>query len=195
MVAPEFQHDDYAGIDAKGKIVAVFPWAPEKWESTIRAYYSSTYLKSKTAAEHGAVGVILMWNPDYNARAPWERMIRQNRLPLYKALDKSGAPADSYDQIRASVIVPLEQAKAIVSSGGKDFEEAWKEAQSGKNASADLPLIAKIHLVSEHKDIVDPNVIAVLPGSDPRLKDEYVIFTAHLDHLGIGTPVKRRQHL
>jgi hypothetical protein len=190
LTAPELKHDDYAGVDVKGKIVAYFPGAPASWESSLHAYYSSSYLKSKTAAEHGAVGVIGLWTPYLEKAFSWERALRNLKFPVYKIVDKQGHPNDSYEQIRAGVSVPLPRAKQLLALASRDAEQLYKEADEGKVQSFELPVTVKIHLATEHKDITSPNVVAVLPGSDPKLKDEYVVYSAHLDHLGISAPDK-----
>ena len=190
LTAPELKHDDYAGVDVKGKIVAYFPGAPASWESSLHAYYSSTYLKAKTAAEHGAVGVIGMWSPPLEKSFSWERAVRNYKFPGFKIVDKNGRPNDSYEQIRAGAAIPLPRVKQLLASANKDAEQLYKEADEGKVQSFELPVTAKIHLVSQHKDSTSPNVVAVLPGSDPKLKGEYLVYSAHLDHLGISAPDK-----
>jgi hypothetical protein len=190
LTAPELKHDDYAGVDVKGKIVAYFPGAPASWESSLHAYYSSTYLKAKTAAEHGAIGVIGMWSPALEKAFSWQRAVRNYKLPLFKIVDKNGRPNDSYEQIKAGVAIPLPRAKQLLATANKDAEQLYKEADEGKVQSFELPVTAKIHLLTQHKDSTSPNVVAVLPGSDPKLKDEYLVYSAHLDHLGISATDK-----
>jgi peptidase M28-like protein len=190
VVAPELNHDDYKGVDVKDKIVAVFPGAPAKWESTQRAYYSSTYLKGQAAAQHGAIGVITIWNPEIEKRAPWPRMIRQNRLPALRTLAQEGQPLDTYPQLRGSIILSLAKGRELFKAANHDLDQVYKDAEADNGKSFELPFTAKLHLVTEHKETSSPNVVAILPGSDPKLKDEYVVLSAHLDHLGIGTPVK-----
>ena len=190
ITAPELKHDDYQGVDVKDKIVAIFPGAPAKWESTQRAYYSSTYLKGQAAAQHGAVGVITIWNPEIVRRAPWPRMIRQIRLPALRTLAQQGQPLDTFPELRAGIILNLEKGREIFKAANRDLDQIYKDAEADHGKSFELPVTAKIHLVSEHKETSSPNVVAMLPGSDPRLKDEYIVLSAHLDHLGVGTPVK-----
>jgi hypothetical protein len=188
IVAPELNHDDYASIDVKGKIVAVMAGAPEAWETTTRAYYSSGYLKSKFAAEHGAIGLISVWTPDFDSHYPWAAFLRNSKFPAFNVVDKNGQPKDSYEQIRGAVAVPVAKSKQLLSSAGLEMDEVVKNAAAGKYVSKSLPVRAQIHLVTEHKDATSPNVVAVLPGSDPKLKDEYVLYSAHLDHIGISEP-------
>jgi peptidase M28-like protein len=189
LTAPEMQHDDYAGVDVKGKIVAYFPGAPAKWESTVQAYYSSTYLKAKTAAEHGAIGLIGMWSPDLEKRFSWERALRNFRFGVYKIVSQDGLPNDTYPEIHGGAVVPLAVARQWMTQANHDLDTVFSDAGQGKLQSFEFPFSAKIHLVTQHKDQTSPNVAAVLPGSDPKLKDEYVVYSAHLDHLGISEPL------
>src|SRR4051794_5063478 len=128
LTAPELKHDDYAGVDVKGKIVAYFPGAPASWESSLHAYYSSTYLKAKTAADHGAVGVIGMWSLPLEKAFSWDRAVRNYKFPGFKIVDRDGSPHDSYEQIRGGVAIPLPRVKQLLATANKDAEQLYKEA-------------------------------------------------------------------
>jgi Peptidase family M28 len=190
ITAPELNHDDYKGVDVKDKIVAVFPGAPAKWESTQRAYYSSTYLKGQSAAKHGAIGVITLWDPEIEKRASWPRMIRQTRLPALRTLAQKGQPLDTFPELHGAIIMSLAKGRELFKAANRDLDQAYRDAEADNGKSFDLPFTANIHLLTEHKETSSPNVVAILPGSDPKLKNEYIVLSAHLDHLGIGTPVK-----
>jgi Zn-dependent M28 family amino/carboxypeptidase len=71
----------------------------------------------------------------------------------------------------------------------KSWEDVLRDADASKPQSFELPVTARLHNVSIHKAITSPNVVAVLPGSDPKLSQEYVVYSAHVDHLGIGKPI------
>ena len=190
LVAPELKHDDYAGVDVKGKIVAILPGAPEKWETTTRAYYSSSYLKAKAAAEHGAVGIITLWSPEMDSHYPWSAMLKNAKFPDYRVMGRDGIPFDFNPQLRGGVAVSVAESKKLLATAGRDADKVMNDAVAGAVQSFELPVTAKIHLVSDFEDATSPNVVAVLPGSDPKLKNEYVVYSAHLDHLGIGAPDK-----
>ncbi len=189
LVAPELNHDDYAGVDVKGKIVAVLSGAPASWETTTRAYYSSSYLKAKTAAEHGAIGYIALWTPELESHYPWTRALQNLKFPAFRAISK-GRPIDSYEQIKGGVLVPVAKTRELLATAHRDPDQICKDADGGKVQSFELPITVKIHSASEHVEATSPNVVAILPGSDPTLKNEYVVYSAHLDHIGIGQPDK-----
>jgi Zn-dependent M28 family amino/carboxypeptidase len=83
----------------------------------------------------------------------------------------------------------MEATASVFQGSGKSPEEIFAAAKQGKPSSMALPVTAKIDTVSKFRDLRSPNVVARVTGSDPKLRDEYVVYTAHLDHLGIGQPV------
>ena len=99
VTAPELGHDDFAGLDVRGKVVVEFRGAPPRFPNDPRAYYSNSMIKDQNAAAHGAVGVLTIQKPDDEARAPWTRNMRQTRLPGFRWLDAGGAPANVHAAI------------------------------------------------------------------------------------------------
>jgi Zn-dependent M28 family amino/carboxypeptidase len=83
----------------------------------------------------------------------------------------------------------MEATASVFQGSGKSPEEIFAAVKQGKPSSMALPVTAKIDTVSKFRDLRSPNVVARVTGSDPKLRDEYVVYTAHLDHLGIGQPV------
>ena len=187
--APEFSYDDYAGSDCKGKIVAMFYGAPEKFPSSQRAHYSSGRVKLANAVAHGAVGYMLIWAGAIEQRTPFSRIVRFYREPSLRWLDSKGVPNDAQPQIRASVTVSKSGAEVLFQGASKSFQDALDTSAKGVPQSFPLTATAAIHIVSRHSPAESPNIAAVLPGSDPQLKSEYVLYTAHADHLGIGEAI------
>lgn len=189
VTAPEFSYDDYAGSDAKGKIVAMFYGAPEKFPSAQRAHYSAGRVKLANAVAHGAVGYILIWAGAIEERTPFSRIVRFYREPSLRWLDPKGVPNDAPPEIRASVTLSKTGAKSLFEGAPKSFDEALDVASKGQPQSFSLVTTAALHIVSRHSTTESPNIAGILPGSDPQLKNEYVVYTAHADHLGIGEPI------
>jgi len=117
-------------------------------------------------------------------------MIRQTRLPALRTLAQQGQPLDTYPEIHGTIILSLAKGRELFKAANRDLDQIYKDAEADNGKSFELPITAKLHLVTEHKETSSPNVIGILMGSDPKLKDEYIVLSAHLDHLGIGTPVK-----
>ena len=189
VTAPEQGYDDYAGVEAKGKIVAYLFGAPPQFEATVRAHYSSDVAKAVNAAAHGVVGTIWLDSPALEQLYPFKDQVRDLAFPDMRWLDAQGQPNDYFPQLRGTVILNMEATARVFESSGKSPEEIYAAAKEGKPLSFALPVTAKMKIATNLEDIHSPNVVARLQGSDPKLRDEYVVYSAHLDHLGIGEPV------
>jgi hypothetical protein len=189
VTAPEQSYDDYAGIDARGKIVAFVSGAPPQFEPTMRAHYSSGVMKATNAAAHGAVGAIVLDSPASEQNYPFKERVSDLAFPDMRWLDAKGQPNGYFPELRGAVFLSMEATASVFQGSGKSPEEIFAAAKEGKPSSMALPVVAKIKTVSKFRDLRSPNVVARVIGSDPKLRDEYVVYTAHLDHLGIGQPV------
>ena len=189
VTAPEQGYDDYVGVEAKGKVVAYVFGAPPQFESTMRAHYSAHEAKAANASAHGAVGTILLDSPFFEQLYPFKDQVRDLVFPDMRWLDARGQPNDYFPELRGSAILNMETTARMFQGSGKSPEEIYATAKEGKPSSLTLPVTAKIKIVSKLQSIHSPNVVARLQGSDPKLRDECVVYTAHLDHLGIGEAV------
>jgi len=188
VTAPEFQYDDYASADVKGKVAVVLRGAPARFPSTERAYFASALTMQQNAAAHGAIGVIVIDSPEF-LQAQWNRVMLQLRAdPPMRWLDTQGAPSDTVPEIRALIRTNQSGAEALFTGAPKSLPEVFAAAKEGKPGSFPLAGDVKIHLASRFSQVESRNVIAKLIGSDPTLANEYVVYSAHLDHLGICRP-------
>jgi hypothetical protein len=190
VTAPEQGYDDYKGVDAKGKIVALINGAPPSFDSAVRAHYSSGVTKSQNAVAHGAVGLILIDDPVLEVMYSFQKRVRDLGFASMRWLDQNGQPNDYFPALKGVASLSLDATKNFFAGSTHSVDEVYAAAKAGKPLSFDLPVTAKIRNVTKLSDVHGANVAAVLPGSDPSLSGEYVVFTAHLDHLGIGEPVK-----
>jgi hypothetical protein len=188
VTAPEQGYDDYKGIDAKGKIVAVMFEAPN-FESSLKAHYSSGEVKAANAVAHGAVGEIVLDDPVLEQLYSFSEQVRDLAFPQLRGLDNQGKPIDYFPELKGGAFLSLEAAKKFFEGSGHTAEEIFAATKAGKPMSFAMPITARMHRATKLEDVHSPNVVAKLEGSDRKLKDEYVVFTAHLDHLGIGEPV------
>ncbi len=184
--APQFNHDDYAGIDVKGKIVMAIFGAPASLPSSERAHFSPTDQKEKIAAARGAVGFITVWAGDMETPTPFTRFSAYVSSPRMRWLDSKDQPSEVTPEIRGEAYLSSAAARRLFEGAPQSFDDALAAAQSGKSKSFALPFSIAIRTVSKFETLKSPNVAGILPGSDPTLKDEYVLYTAHADHLGIG---------
>jgi len=189
VTAPNQNYDDYANIDVRGKIVAYLAGAPARFPSEQRAHFGSGREKAKTAVAHGAIGIIALNTPEWSKSLPWERVIIGYAFPAMRWLGPDGMPNDAFPDIRATTALSLPASEAFFEGAPKSWDQVWADAQASKPQAFEMPMTARLHNVSKHREITSPNVIAALPGSDPKLKDQYVVYTAHTDHLGIGKPI------
>ena len=188
VTAPEQGYDDYKGIDAKGKIVALVFEAPN-FESSLKAHYSSFEVKAANAVAHGAVGMIVLDDPVLEQMYSYSEQVRDLAFPQLRWLDKQGRPNDYFSDLKGGAFLNMEITKKFFEGSGHTVEEVFEAAKTGKSLTFAMAMTAKIHNETKLDDVHSPNVVAKLEGSDPILKNEYVVFTAHLDHLGIGEPV------
>jgi hypothetical protein len=188
VTAPDQNYDDYKGIDAKGKIVAFVRGAP-KFDSALKAQYSSMEVKKANAVAHGAVGVISIYDPVAESLYSFHQRASALSFPNMAWLDKENQPNDFFPELKGEAILSLPMAKKFFEGSGHTADEVFAAAKEGKSLAFPMTVTARIHNQSELNDVKSPNVAAKLEGSDPALKNEYLVYSAHLDHLGIGEPV------
>jgi peptidase M28-like protein len=185
VVAPELGVDDYAGLDVDGKIIVALSGAPPSFPSEQRAYYSSSLTKAESAVAAGAVGWIGISTHIDRERRPWERSMRFAGRPGMAWLSESGEASRYYPQIAGSASLSPDAADALIASTGREPAEFLAEAEGETYTAFEFGFEATIGRETQHRMLSSPNVIGLLPGSDPLLADEYVLYTAHLDHTGI----------
>ena len=193
--APEQKWNDYKGPaeDYRGKILVMLVNDPPatKEEPDLfggrRLTYSGRWTyKFEEAARRGAVGVILLHTTE-SAGYPWS-VVRTSNGSWRFDLARPSGDQTPYLQVRSWVTD--EAAHRMMRLAGLNLEDLRKQAASRDFQPVKLNLSASLDLKSEVKRVEAPNVVAILPGRDPKLRDEYVVFSAHWDHLGVGAPDK-----
>lgn len=189
ITAPGQNHDDYRGVDVKGKIVAYVSGAPASFPSTVRAHYSSGIVKQETAASKGAIGTLNIRSKSSEATYSWATMVRQSGKG-FRWIGPDGLPGRVVPQIRGSATLSRSGVEKLLLGSGLSVDDVTDIEKTKKRPrSMRLPVSATIRAVSKHAQITSDNVAAMVEGSDPSLKNEYVVYTAHLDHVGITAPV------
>jgi hypothetical protein len=183
---PGLGYDDYAGLDVKGKIVLVARGTPDKFSSSVAAHVMNSTQVLKVAAEHGAVGVIIC-SADSTARLP------NFSRGIYSVLDNDGNVVVSRiyysDQIKVYGSINYTLFSSFLKDSGKSLSTIMAQLKSGQPNSFSINAGINVSCFSTYQDIISYNVIGKIEGSDPELKNTYVVHSAHLDHLGISTPV------
>jgi Zn-dependent M28 family amino/carboxypeptidase len=180
--APEFKWDDYKGVDLHGKALLMLVNEPPSDDPNFFAgkaltYYGRWTYKYEEALRRGAVAAILIHKTDM-ASYGWE-VVRNSWSGENSDLKAEGP------RLKAAGWVSFETGRKIAEAGGQDLDQWLVQANSRDFQPALLPLTLKAHVVSKVRSFTSNNVLAMLPGSDPKLKNEAVIYTAHYDHLGI----------
>src|SRR6266576_2489566 len=192
VVAPEYGWEDYKGVDVRSKTILMLindppvpdPKDPSKLDEKMfkgkaMTYYGRWTYKYEIAAQKGAVAAIIV-HETQPAAYPWQ-VVRSSWGKENFELD---APDKNMAAVSVRSWITLDVAKKLLADCGKDFEALKKSAVRkdfrpvGLNAKANIDIKQQIHSFKSH------NVIGKLDGSDRKLQDEYVIYTAHWDHLG-----------
>ena len=188
IVAPQFDRDDYAGADVRGRIVAFLDGAPQRYPGEERAHFASDPTKAKLAQDRGAIGYLKISTGDAGSFAKlagvWDRTrvtwVEESgrghqlapRTPELGTLSRTGAA-----KLFAGARLPWTEIEKLMARDDARFR------------ALALPGTLAVALRTSREPFASSNVAGLLPGSDPRLKDEVVVLSAHLDHVGVGEPV------
>ncbi len=178
--------DDYAELDVRGKIVVLMEGAPVGLPTEVSAHLDSS--KAITAAGKGAAGVIEIaatgQRPGFNRLGYYDR-------PVVDWNDPTGQTRSQSASVGVVASISREMATRLFAAAGKNFAKiAARSAKPGTLRGFDLGSRLKLSDKMEWTDFSSPEVIGMLPGSDPALKDQYVVLMGHLDHLGVKPNAK-----
>ena len=181
--APEYQWDDYKGVDVKGKVLLMLvnePTSddPKFFKGKALTYYGRWTYKYEEAARKGAVGAILIHQTEM-ASYPWE-VVRNSNSGEQSHLQLDGSP-----KLEVASWIHFDAAKELAAMAGLDMDQMMAQARSRDFHPVPLPVKLQAHMISKVRPFESNNVIAMLPGSDAKVKTEAVMYTAHYDHLGI----------
>jgi peptidase M28-like protein len=186
VTAPEFNYDDYAGIDVRGKIIVYLRGAPPRFPHNELAYYADTDVKFRNAVERGAVGAMTLRTPRISSRFPWSRFVQSRHLPAMYWMSPEGRVAGAFPEIQVTGTFSETGAAKVFAGAAHPLDEVFEAATASRPLAFDLACSGRFQRKTRHSMVTSPNVAALLPGWDPHLKQETVVVTAHLDHLGIG---------
>jgi len=181
--APEYKWDDYKGVDVKGKVLLMLVNEPTSddpnfFKGKALTYYGRWTYKYEQAARKGAAGAILIHKTEM-ASYPWEVVRNSN------SGEKSYLKLDGSPKLKVAAWIHLDAAKELASISGMDIDKLMADARSRDFRPVSLPVKLQAHMVNKVRPFESNNVIAMLPGSDAKLKSEAVMYSAHYDHLGI----------
>lgn len=186
LTIPEMNYDDLAGLDLKGKVAVVVSGSPAEIPTALASHYQSAGERWKSLAKAGAVGIVAIPNPA-SMDIPWSRISLNRAHPTMSLI---GSEFDETRGQKIAVTFNPDKADRLFAGSGHAFAEIANLAKDRKPLPR-FPLTVSIDAKTkvEKKTLESANVIARLPGTDPNLKNEYVVLSAHVDHLGIGEPI------
>lgn len=186
LTVPEKNYDDFAGLDLKGKVAVILNGSPAEIPGPLASHYQTAGERWKALRNAGAVGVISIPNPA-SMDVPWSRLALNRAHPSMELADPV---FDDTAGEKLSMAVNPAKADMLFAGTGHTFAEL---AALGKDRKPlphfPLPVSINTKTKLEKKAVESANIVAALPGSDPLLSKEYVVLSAHIDHIGIGEAI------
>ncbi len=183
--APEFGWDDFKGQDLKGKVLLMLnndpDWDPQLFGGETRLYYGRWTYKYESAARQGAAGAIIVHTTP-SAGYPFQV------VQTSWSGEQVELPAEGEPRVQVKGWLTEEASRELVKLGGQDLDQLIAAAKSKDFQPVPLGVTTSLEFKNKINRSRTGNVYGVLEGSDPTLKQEYVIYTAHHDHLGVGEP-------
>ncbi len=191
--APSLQHDDFKGLNLRGRIAVLFNGAPEHFDNDRRAYYSASREKLRALSERGAIGAVFVNTARDEARSPWQRSADAWDRPGMRLRGADGKGIDTFPQLRVVANVPATAADLLFDGSGHLSSELFAAADAGTLKGFALPVKLSLAARTKVEPVQSRNVVGRIAGADAALAREHVVYSAHLDHVGIGAPVKDEQ--
>jgi Zn-dependent M28 family amino/carboxypeptidase len=183
---PEKSYDDFDGLDVRGKIAVIFSGSPSEIPGSLASHYQTLAERWKALHAAGAIGIVTLMNPAV-MDIPWSRIALNRAHP---SMDLDYPEFNETEGAKIAVTVNPASANKFFAGSGHTFEEIaalGKERKALPHFALSLSLAAKTKV--EETRVESANLVAKFSGSDPALKNEYVVLSAHIDHIGIGEPI------
>jgi len=186
LAVPEMNFNDFAGLDLKGKIAVVLAGGPSTIPGPLRAHYSYRTERQLFLERAGAIGLVTIDNPR-TADMPWARASLER---FEEAMSLADQDLVDYKSLKLGLWVNPAHADKWLAGSGHTVNELLDLVSAGKPLPH-FPLVPSLraHVKVDRRDIESQNVVGIRPGTDAALKDEYVVLSSHLDHVGIGEPI------
>jgi hypothetical protein len=186
FAVPEKKFDSFAGSDLRGKIAVFIGGRPSSVPGPISTYYQLESERWKALQKEGALGYVNIANPKLSL--PWERIVKSQPREVISLADPS---LNDLKGLKFRATINAAQADKFLEGSGHTTAELLALADAGKPLPKfDLKENFRAHVAIEKlPGIRSNNIAALLPGADPNLKGQYVVLSAHLDHLGVGRPI------
>ncbi len=188
--APDDGVDSFGNVDVDGKIAVLLSGAPSSLPSERRAHYSSRATKNRELIARGAVGAMQIRTLTDRKRYSWDRVLQFADRPNMVWRNDEQFPDSIAPSYKARIVLSPTGAEKVLALAGADVEQVLAEAEEGVPASFNMPGVSLSFAAESQQQVVtSPNVAGILRGSDPDLADQYVVYSAHLDHIGRGREI------
>ena len=181
IYAPELAYDSYQDLEVSGKVVIIIRDAPDRFDLVERAVTTSSEFSGNTLMDKGALAVIRVFPESYGNVRSWPVIVDRTSRSRLMYHDQSKAKQEI-----PSVVLKEEIAKEIFSKLDKDYNQILAELLEGHLLNFETDLKVSIKAQFDHGSLSSHNLAAIIEGSDEKLKDEFLIVTAHLDHIGVS---------
>jgi len=183
--APPLEYNDFEGLDVDGKVVVALSGQPLDFPSEEGAHFSSGREIMTNLVKRGAIGLIMIHTPRSEQRFAWKRVESLVGTPSMGWFDADGEVFASFAQLRGGAMMHFSAAEALFDGADLPLADLLARDAAGEPIPAfTLPGEIRMAQTSRHESISSPNVAGYLPGDDPLLSDEFLVYTAHLDHIG-----------
>ncbi len=190
--SPQLGLNDYKGIDVKGKIVVIMRKSPDNVSENVKRHltYYSTY--QDFAAKNGAIGVLICNYAQSQAQfriAATSILNEGLEASVNEAGERQGSSYMIGGKIQFMGRISVPALKELMNFETNDFNKVWQDLEQGKYISMPMKSTISGTIENTFSDIISYNIIGKIEGSDRKLKNEYIIHSGHLDHIGISKPV------
>jgi Peptidase family M28 len=186
LTVPEKDYNDLAGMDLRGKIVMYLSGGPSNIPGPLRSHYQTAAERGGFLERAGVVGTIAIPNP-HHMDLPWQRIALGSRQGSMTLADPA---LDQQHGLRFAAVVNPERAEKWFAGTRISFKDILEAADAGSALPRfPLALAVRAKTAVERGEVESPNVAGIRPGDDPALKNQYVVISAHLDHVGVGEPI------
>ncbi|HTW67674.1 MAG TPA: M28 family metallopeptidase [Bryobacteraceae bacterium] len=186
LTVPEMKYDDFAGLDVRGKVIVMLGGGPSNIPGPLKAHYQNGLERRRFLARAGVIGTVTIQNPN-TADVPWSRTALARFQESMELADPALNPPGS---LKMTITVNPAHAAQWLDGSGHTVEELLALATAGKPLPH-FPLVPSLraHAKIQTRELVSQNIVAARPGTDPALKSQYVVLSAHIDHVGVGEPI------
>src|SRR5947209_17142445 len=186
LTVPERKFDDFAGLDVRGKIIVTIAGGPSDIPGPLKSHYQFVTERARFLKQAGVAGLVTIQNPR-TADLPWSRVALSRFQESMSLADP--ALGDS-SGLKIGVTINPDHADKWFAGSGHDLKELMALVDAGKPLPR-FPLVPALRarVKTERRELESQNVVAIRTGSDPALRSEYVVLSAHLDHVGVGEPI------